>query len=237
MLWGKGAGKLSGEAKTANKNLTKEKIEKASGVVSQILSEAGPHVVLFSGGAASCALLHIIREVGNQEIPGVVCHVDLLRNQIVLYQYLEKMRRLWGFDLIRERNWDLVDLRDITGDWEEFYYAHTREILYGVAEKYGLRYLLLPQHNESKTDSCQEIRSRSGFHFFEIRPLVGFTTEEVATMIRTNNIPLCPIFRRAIEGAAREWPEGNREGAVTFQTSIEIEKEEMASKLKSLGYL
>ena len=231
MFWDMPKTKLGGS------KLTREKIKEASRVIRWALNREGPHAALFSGSPASTVLLHMIREVTGEEIRVLVCHVDLLRNHLAIYQYLDKMGKLWGFKIVRERNEYLIDQAEITGDWDEFYYRHTQKTRNKMAEECRFRHLLLAEYGESRNEKFQEISLNVDFHLFEVRPLLGFKGEEVSELIKMNNLPFCPIFRETLEAEGKELLGNHGELIAVSGSDIEAEKREMASKLKSLGYL
>jgi phosphoadenosine phosphosulfate reductase len=213
------------------------KIKETLRLINWILSKEGPHAFLFSGSPASTFLLYMIREMILNENSVLVFHVDLIKNQLSLYQYLEKIVKLFGFDILRERNEYLIDYIETKGNWDEFYYCHTQKVMHNIAVRFKLKSLLLADHGVSKKEKCKEISLFTGFNLLEIRPLNDFKIEDVTKLIKINNLPFCPIFRKNFKIDSKDLFEEEEKFIRVWNTDLETEKKEIVSKLKNLGYL
>ena len=218
-----------------NKSL-EEKIEEARKLIRITISKEGPHAVIFSGSPASTVMLHMIREVGGEKAGVMIFHVDLLKNHVALYQYVGKIEKLWGLEIIRETNEYLVDQEQVKEDWDEFYYRSTQKARNRMAEMCKVTHLLVPECDKRKSDKVQQIVISGHYRLFEVRPLLGFVSEEIRHAIKINNLPICPIFESTLRGG-EELCGRHEELRAASPSETEIEEKEMASKLKSLGYL
>jgi sulfate adenylyltransferase subunit 2 len=73
-------------------------------ILAEALAKAKNPYTLFTGAVDSLVLLHLIKQLQKRTILFPVLHIDTTIEFPEVYQFIEKMRKLWGFRLVRERN-------------------------------------------------------------------------------------------------------------------------------------
>ena len=145
-------------------------------------------LVCFSGGKKSTVLLHLLKQsyVGALN----VLHIDTTVEFDNIYLYIEKMRKLWRFNLVRERQSDIEDIR-IAENKEECCKKLKIEPLKNAIEKYKIDCLFVGitwDENEG-----EKFMSWRNDHYC-VHPILHFTEKDIWDYIRKYNLSYCSLY-------------------------------------------
>lgn len=223
-----------GKGKVVYKNSVEEKIKVAHNIIDWALNKEGPHAVFFSASHPSTVMLYLIREAKKNGEMILVFHVELLKNEVRLYQYLRKIEILWNLGIRRERNEFLISQEEITGDWEKYYYHNTLSVRNKMILKYGIKFLFVADYGPYRTDTIRKITIARNYPLYEIKPLLSFNKEEIMEVIKIQNLPVSPLFGVA---SKEDYDLSISKKLIgKYEENTDNEEKEVASKLRSLGY-
>lgn len=173
-----------------------EKIALARHIICQALEQAPRPMAAFSGGKDSLVLLHLIRSVQGGRIAIPVLNIDTGVKFSEVYWFVDKMQRLWGFELLREGNVGAIPPEEIGRDQARCCYYLKTLPLKRVLEKYGVSHLFTAIR-------WDEHPARAGEDYFSLReghvrvqPLLHFTREDIWAYIRLHHLPYCSLYDR-----------------------------------------
>lgn len=210
--------------------LDKEKI--SMDIISKALSMAKTPCYLFTGEIDSVVALHLIKLLQDGSINFPILHIDTTVEFPEIYQFIEKMQRLWGFQLIRERNDEALRTATIAENKELCCHLMKSEALKKTINKYGIDYLFLAKRRDEKKDPFFSVRGKCAL----VNPLSYFSDEDIWDYVKKYNLPYCSLYNRYKNflcvpcTPVFSWAEDTREKDM-------IEGKEITKKLKALGYL
>ena len=169
----------------------KEKISQK--IVSETLEKAENPYALFTGDKDSLIVLHIIRQLREGRIPLPVLHIDTTVYFPEVYQYIDKMKKLWEFSLVRERNEEALRTIVIAENKELCCHLLKTEALRKAAEKYGIDYIFLAKRSdEQKEDPFFFIQENCTL----VNPLFHFSEKDSWEYIKKYNLPYCSLYKQ-----------------------------------------
>ncbi|MFZ3169370.1 MAG: phosphoadenosine phosphosulfate reductase family protein [Candidatus Methanoperedens sp.] len=182
-----------------------EKEKLAKNIIIDNIKKAKNPFVLFDGDNYSLIILHMVREI--QKTP--VLFVDTSLEFEEIHRFVEKMRKLWRFDLIKEVN--KINVDDVQRSFQL-----RAEVIKNAAKKHNIDLLFT------------DLESMDGSF---VNPISTFSKEDIWNYIKKYNLPYCSLYDKGYEvidfkpcAKIKDMPE---------QKDEEIIKE----KLKKLGYL
>lgn len=219
------------------KNLTDsllDKEKKSRHIISEALSIAKTPYCVLTGEMNSLVVLHLIKLLQDGSINLPVLHIDTTVEFPEIYQFIEKMQRLWGFRLVRERNDEALRTITIAEDKELCCRLLKTEALRNAIHKYGIDYLFLPKRLDEKgEDPFFSVQGKCTL----VDPLSHFSEEDSWQYIKKYNLPHCSL-----------WDQDHTEIVCYLCTPSHLDKrkkminditvdKKIAEKLKELGYL
>jgi phosphoadenosine phosphosulfate reductase len=212
-----------------------DKEKMSSDIISEALSKAKAPYCIFTGELGSLVLLHLIRRLQDGSINLPVLHIDTTVEFPEIYQFIDKMRKLWGFRLLREKNDEALRTITIAEDKELCCRLLKTEALMNAINKYGIDYLFLAKRwNEQAEDPFFSIQGKCSL----VNPLSHFSEEDTWDYAKKYNLPCCTFYERVFKKnvcfpcTGLLLTQGNK-----FQDESQHEKEKVSQKLKHLGYL
>ena len=160
------------------------KEEMAIAAIREGLSRAKNPFVVFTGDKDSLVVLHIVKQIAKASAP--VLHIDTTANFHEIYLYIEKMRKLWGFRLFREKNDEALKTIEIAKDGTQCCEVLKAQALRMAIEKHDVDYLFVavgPDKEEIGSCIC-------------VNPIVSFTEEDIWNHIKHYNVPYCSLYDR-----------------------------------------
>lgn len=211
-----------------------EKERISQDIISETLSRATNPYALFTGTRDSLVSLHLIRQVQNGKIIIPVLHIDTSVEFPEIYQFIEKMRKLWCFSLLRERNEEALRTITIAEDKKLCCFLLKTEALVRAIEKYGINYLFLAKRwEEQGDDPFFSVRGKCTL----VNTLSHFSEKDSWDYVKKYNLPYCFLYNRGYKNfvcyhcVPTSLEKGDKMGR------DETEDKEVAKKLKALGYL
>ncbi len=204
----------------------KEKI--AIDIAKDSIVNAKNPFVCFSGGKKSTVLLHLIKRAYEGTLN--VLHVDTTVEFDNIYLYIEKMRKLWRFNLVRERRGNIEDIR-IAGNREECCRKLKTEPLENAIEKYRIDCLFAGRTRDEKEGG--RFVSEGNDHY-GVHPILHFTERDIWDYIRKYSLPYCSLYDQGYrkldcKPCSKIVSEENE--------SNSHEQEMIKDRLRGLGYL
>lgn len=163
--------------------------------------------VLFDGDNHSLIILHMVKKI--QKVP--VLFIDTSLEFEEVHRFVEKMRKLWRLDLIKEINKINIDENDIQRSFQL-----RTEGIKNAARKHNIDLLFT------------DLECTDGFF---VNPILSFSEEDVWNYIKKYNLPYCSLYDKGYEEI--DFKPGARKKDMPGRNDEEIIKE----KLKKLGYL
>jgi phosphoadenosine phosphosulfate reductase len=187
--------------------------------------------ILFNGSVESLVVMHLLRQINGGKISIPVLHIDTSAEFKEIYQYIEKMRKLWRFRLIRERNEEALKIIKFGEDRERCCSMLKITALENAIKKYNIDRLLAVEDGKikMKTDLFI-IQGRNTM----VYPIKHFSEEEVWDYVKRHNLPYCSLYDKGykdIKCTPCTDPVKTKDERFKKGEEIEIKK-----RLKALGY-
>lgn len=203
---------------------------KALEIMKKGLNDAKNPFIIFDGRAESLVILHLVRRVNKGIIPIPVLHIDTTVEFKEIYQYIEKMKKLWGLKLINEKNESALLTIKISENREKCCEILRQNTLNHAIEKYNIDRLLIFDDGLIKPDT--EPPSRNCIIIYPIR---HFSREDCWDYIKKYNLPQCSLYDKGYYNILCT-PCTDTEKLEKKQNSKQDE-DEMKKRLKALGYI
>lgn len=173
-----------------------EKIERSKQIIAAALEEAKGAMATFSGGKDSLVLLHLIRSVQGGKIAIPVLNIDTGVKFPEIYRFIDKMQRLWGFNLLRENNIGAIPPGEIGQDQVQCCYHLKTVPLKRALEKYRVSHLFTAIRRDEHPARAGEDYISPRENHIRVQPLLHFTREDIWAYIRLHHLPYCSLYDR-----------------------------------------
>jgi phosphoadenosine phosphosulfate reductase len=209
-----------------------EKENQARQIIKKGLEEARNPFVLFDGRAESLVVLHLLRHANGGKIPIPVLHIDTTAEFKELYQYIEKMSKLWGFRLIRESNEEALNTIKFAEDKEKCCSTLKITAMGNAIKKFNIDRLFAFEDGIIKKNMdlfTIDIRN------IILNPVQDFSVEEIWNYIKKYNLPYCSLYDigyEYIQCIPCTDPVKPKDESI-----VKHEEEEIKKRLKALGYM
>ncbi|MGB9804961.1 phosphoadenosine phosphosulfate reductase family protein [Desulfofundulus sp.] len=216
--------------------MLEQKIERAREIIAAALEQAERAMVTFSGGKDSLVLLHLVRSVQGGKIAIPVLNIDTGVKFPEIYRFIDKMQRLWQFNLVRENNIGAVPPEEIGRDKVECCHRLKTVPLQRALVRYSVSHLFTAiRRDEHPARSGEDYISQREDHV-RVHPLLDFTRDDIWAYIRLHHLPYCSLYdRRYVSLGCRPCtsPAGPGEAERSGRAAV---KERVMSDLRRLGY-
>ena len=174
--------------KILNLTTLENKEELSLNIISEILLKAKNPYMLFTGEKDSLVMLHLISQLQHGSINLPVLHIDTTVEFSEIYKFIDKICKLWGIRLIRERNEVASRTIEIAEDKELCCRLLKTEALDKAIYKYGIDYLFLAKRvDEQREDPFFAAQGKCAF----VNPLSHFSEQDAwdyPIVLSTRNI-------------------------------------------------
>ena len=204
----------------------------ALSIINSRLASAKNPCVCFSGGKNSLALLHMVKMQDPCNLS--VIHADAGSEFSEVQSYIQKMRKLWKFNLIIIKRDDLTEgyINKISCTCK----SRTAEMLVEIVSKNNYDCFFIGETLDSGSFLSNELKNYPEFFSLTVSPLTSFTTEDIWDYIRNHHIPFCSLYDKGYQEIG--CISCGQIAGVEPQNSIEQGDEKiMKEKLRKLGYL
>ena len=205
--------------------------ENAISIIQEALKKAGHPFIAFTGDIHSLVILHMVRQIAGNSVP--VLHIDTTLHFQEIYLYIEKMRRLWGFHLFRERNKDVLGSIATGKERGRCCRILKKEPLRKAIEKYTIDFLFTGLARDGNGSQKDGVLISSANGCLCLNPVAYLTRNDVWNYVRENNLPYCSLYDRGYEDIdcmpCTEPPVNVSE--------IKQGEQEIHESLKALGYM
>ncbi len=211
--------------------MLEKKENQALEIIKKELAGARNPFILFDGKTGSLVTLHLLRKVNESRIPIPVLHIDTSVEFKEIYQYIEKMRKLWGFKLIRERNEEALKTIKFAEDKEKCCTILKTDALKKAIKKHNIDRLFSFEDDEIKASEPFIIHGQNTI----VYPIKHFCKEDIWTYIKKYNLPYCSLYDKGyIDLRCTLCTDLVRPKEESFKKQ---EEEEIKKRLKALGYM
>jgi len=204
----------------------------AKDTIKNILAHAKNPCICFSGGKKSLVLLHLIKSVTKTPISVIFINTTILFENTS--HYVEKMRKLWGFQLVTVTSHKPIDNIDQDKDlccnsliisplWENIQKNRFDYVFIGSVRAEDRMNRLLDAHPGKK--EC-----------IAVNPTEHFLNKDIWQYIHVYNLPYCSLYDLGydkIDCKPCSQIKDSRQKNILMPNEEELIKE----KLKKLGYL
>ena len=204
-----------------------DKIQKSKEILSKDLEPfKNSLAIVFTGSKETTVILDLIRDINKETIPYTVVHIDTGIETEELYDYREIIQRIWNFKIMVINRKGILSPDNIGLDPKNCCKRLKQEGLFEAIKQNNWKVLIL----DPRDSGYKEI-DKTGITI--INPVTHFDELDFWKYIKQKNLPYCSLYRKgfrlvACEPCLRPWlrkiePAGEN-------------KEEIISRLKSLGY-
>lgn len=221
--------------KPNNSNLSlEEKVKISQNIISKAISKSKNSYALFTGGNDSLIMLHLIKTIQMGKITLPVLHIDTTVEFPEVYQFIEKMRRLWGFLLVTERNENALRTIRIAEDRQLCCRQLKMEALRKAIDKYKIDGLFLAKRSDGKKqDPFFLVHEKVNI----TTPIQNFLEKDIWNYIKKYNLPFCSFYdNKYYEITCLPCTQAYVEKK-SDKRNDKSEDYEIAKRLKELGYL
>ncbi len=209
-----------------------EKENQAIEIIKKGLIDAKNPFILFDGRIESLIVLHLLRQVNKGKIPFPVLHIDTSVEFNEIYQYIEKMKKLWGFRLIKERNEEAL---------KTIKFAEDREKCCGML-KYISRENAIKKYNIDRLFAFQDRQIKTNMESFKLLderimtyPIQHFSQDDVWEYIKKYNLAYCSLYDKGYNNI--QCTPCIESLKPKDEKLTKKEEDEIKKRLKALGYM
>lgn len=217
---------------TEGANMLKTKEREALITISDTLIKAQNPFVAFTGGKDSLTTLHLVKRVSAK--PVSVLFIDTGAHFDEIYSFVDKLRKLWGFNLKTEKNEEALEILEIAKNKQLCCSLLKAKVLSDSIKKYAIDFLFTSiRRDEQETRANDDFITVKVDHI-QVNPVVYFVQKEIWDYIHAYKLPYCSLYDRgyrSIDCKICTTPEETEESAGRAK-----EREEVVAKLKELGY-
>ena len=211
-----------------------EKTKQTKEIIKEALFRAKVPFVGFTGGKDSLVTLHLLKEVSKG--PLSVLFIDTSAHFSEIYHFIEKMQKLWRFNLVIEKNEEALGLIKVAKDKAECCYQLKTQVLRNSIKKYEIDYLFTGLRREEEGKNCPgDYLSLSG-EYVRVNPVEYFSDKDIWDYIKEYNLPYCSLYDKGYRNIDCIQCTLPPRGQVNERMDEEKDKREVAEKLRSLGY-
>jgi phosphoadenosine phosphosulfate reductase len=210
----------------------KQKKSLAKETIKNILIQAKNPCICFSGGIKSQVILHLIKSVAKQ--PLQVIFIDTTFHFDEIFHYVEKMRKLWGFHLVKGAPHELPDR--IAEDTDYCCNLLIGTPLKELIQKNRYDYVFIGTTSADKHMSGLIATDSGNMEFTVVSPIDQFTPEDIWQYIHEYNLPFCSLYTDGYNKVDCK-PCSRMEKTNQKNNHKPDEEEQIKEKLKKLGYL
>lgn len=206
---------------------TEEKEKISLDAIRDALVKKDNPYISFSGGKRSLVLLDMARRISSQKLN--VLYVDTGVEFNAILEYMEKMRKLWRFELKRLPSEGMLPSLD---NKAECCKRLIHERLGEAISEYRINSLLIGSAcgDERWADS---IFFSKNYNCATVHPISHFTDDDIWTYIKWHNLPYCSLYNQGYEKIDCE----PCSGCSTASNKSTMEEALIKERLKKLGYL
>lgn len=208
-------------------------------IILEVYEKYGKDVAIaFSGGKDSTTLLHLIKTAFNGNVPWKVFTIDTSVEFKEISDFIHKMEREWGLELITLRNDEALKTLEIAKDKAECCYLLKAVPINNAIREYGLKALITAvrwdEHEARINDEF--FTQRDNPPHIRVQPILHFKEFDIWSYIKKYNIPYCELYKkgyRSIDCEPCTRPYG-ADGAE--RGGRDKDKEEVMRRLRVMGY-
>jgi phosphoadenosine phosphosulfate reductase len=219
----------SGKMNSSEGKTLEDKEIEAVKIILDTIEKAKNIFFIFDGRAESLIVLDLLRRINDGKILIPVLFIDTSVEFKDIYQYIEKMRKLWGFRLITEKNEEVPKTFKFGMDKEKCCNIMKTDTLKNAIKKYKIDQLFAYYDEGIKID--KELLAKD----IIIYPLQYFSNKDVWDYIQKYNIPYCSLYDKGYKNitcipCADPLKSNNEQ-------TIKEDEDEIKKRLKALGYI
>jgi phosphoadenosine phosphosulfate reductase len=224
--------RLVGMALEEKENYSREIIREAYG-------KFGKDVALaFSGGKDSTTLLHLVRTCFDGDLPWKIFTLDTGAEFAEIKQFMEKLAREWGFDIIVLRNNEIADSATFPKDKAACCYQRKVIPVNKAIIDHNLKALMTAVRWDEQAARVNEqfFAPRDKPPHVRVQPILHFREIDVWSYIKKHSLPYCDLYKKGYRSIDCE-PCTSPFGRTGMERGgRDPEKEQVMERLREAGY-
>ena len=222
---------MSNSLRVRHESYENTREENAFSAIRDALSKANRPFVVFTGDMVSLVLLHMVRSIAGNSVP--VLHIDTTAYFREVYLYIEKMQRLWGFHLFRERNEEALLSINMGKDRDRCCRSLKADTIRRAIEKYQMDCLFTGAANDEWGPGTSRLLLSSVNGCLCLNPVAYLSYTDLWDYVTYHNLPYCSLYNRGY----RKIDCLPCTGTPVDQSKQKQDEKEIAETLKTLGYM
>jgi len=196
--------------------------------------------IAWTGGKDSTVLLHLVRLAFDGKVPFKVIFNDSTMEFEEIYEFIDKMKKLWGLDLITIKH-SKKELKDFeaTSDRErkkELSRLMKITAINHVVKKYKLKALIAGiRWDEHESRSKETYFSKRKDHD-RVHPILHFKEKDIWDYIHHFGVPYVNLYAKGYRSLGEKPFTKKAEKGGGERSGREREKEQLMQNLRKLGY-
>lgn len=201
-------------------------------IIDSTISKSKNPCVCFSGGKNSLVLLHLIKI----RHPGfiTVIHIDTGIEFPAIHSYIQKMKKLWRFNLFIEKS---TNQNKEIAENKRYCCEHLKcKPLMQFIRKFNIDCIFVGDTSESDNIISNLLRSYPEFKPIVVQPLISFNDTDIWDYIGVYNLPYCSLYEEGYATLDCK-PCSHVMQSQQINKSNHDDEKIIKEKLKKLGYL
>ena len=194
--------------------------------------------VAFSGGKDSTTLLHLVRTVFDGNIPWKIVTLDTGAEFDEIKQFMGRLAREWGFDIIVLKNDEIVNTSVLQQDKAECCYQRKVIPINKAIINYNLKALMTAVRWDEQAARVNEqfFAPRETPPHVRVQPILHFREIDVWSYIKKHSLPYCELYKKGYrsidcEPCTSPFGRGGME-----RGGRDPDKEQVMERLREAGY-
>ncbi len=215
-----------------------DKVKKSKKIIREAIKRSPKEniMIAWTGGKDSTVLLHLVREVFDNQIPVKVFFNDSGYEFPEVKKFIKEISRLWSLSLISFKH-SSEFMKKINKKPKSLLFREAKiDSIKRAIKKYQTQVFLVGiRKDEHKSRSNEEYRSNREDHI-RIHPILDFTERDIWEYIRKYKVPYVSLYDKGYRSLGEYLFTKVVKKGGNERSGRDSEKENLMERLRSLGY-
>lgn len=229
----------TGTAASDRSGLLNAKISFSIDIIKEAYERFGEAMgIAFTGGKDSTVLLYLVKTAFGGVIPFKVINIDSTADFPEIYEFKDRLKKEWNFDLRVYRNEEALKSISIAKEKAECCNLLKTAPLKNAIADLNLKALMTGVRKDEQEFRSKEVyfSKRENPEHYRIHPILHFTEADIWEYIRSNNIPYCPLYDTGYRSLDCVPCTKKSEAGGPERSGRSKDKEAIMDKLRTFGY-
>ncbi|RZD17593.1 MAG: DUF4214 domain-containing protein [Candidatus Acididesulfobacter diazotrophicus] len=221
------------------KDFLDSKVSLSIDIIKEAYNRFGDDIgVGFTGGKDSTVLLYLIKKAFGGTIPFKVINIDTTADFKEIYDFINKLKNEWGFDLKVFTNEESLKTIEISKNKEECCLNLKTVPLKKAVTDLKLKALMTGVRKDEHIARAHEtyFSERENPAHFRVHPILHFTEADIWNFIHSENIPYCPLYNEGYRSLDCIPCTNKSDMTGPERSGRAKDKDSIMDKLRGLGY-